>query len=816
MDCYARHHRRWLHHAPEMRDFCYSESVSVTVGAVRLLTRTVMSASATESISGTLVRLMEEQVDILRRMDERQRAGDLSRQPMPEVPATSSSAWNALLKSALTETIQPKVERWRSGLDALLVFLGLFSAIVTSFFVESLDDLKQDQTVRMNELVANLTEIVIAISGVPPASLPIAKPAVFRPDSTDVRLNAYWSLSLILSLSIAALAVACRGYLNMVGYSHFTKAAEKLVDIRTRWLSSERFLGPTIELLPQMLVLPVILFIAGLLDTLFSSVLRLSPVPMPILFTSGLSLLFITAVALLLVYTLTQRSINPAGTGVFLEWIAALRTRFVALNHNLARHNTLRVPERKPSAAKTQPPLSSEAQFVYHDVVQSTHNDDTLNEASAALYSVIQTLAMWPRYAVSASQTSSGLLAQERATLLHLLSPEASLRSNRTAAQVILRIQETNRIRYSQTDMTILIPALLDAARLRIASAPFAIASDPELWNSPFLQAMAVVGNANAANYRDAPVIAFLASEYVSVEQLPSDSDPSEEHALRTRTVVDAVPEDTDTDARRLETLAAVLDPTTDGVIPASGSASRSNSSSSDSTLRTSLPRQPTSAASPLSIPTLLASFIYLPVLGPPGMRGAHTYAQTERTTVLELLLRWLMHIPGSSPCSDVWPTVLFFIVATLAKTLLDDKRELAASDSSSDGAQSSVTVQLRQKDSETHLLPLAHLCLCALAKIASLHQYAPQLPSLVSYASRALQRHWKFPRVPARDGDRDQKLFVMMRAHLALVHNFASDETWRWSAKQRGAVLRELEGLEAATVWPEDSETSLPDMGVS
>ncbi|KAJ7141715.1 hypothetical protein C8R43DRAFT_892543, partial [Mycena crocata] len=200
-------------------------------------------------------------------------AQDLSKQPMPEVPATSSSAWNALLRSSLTDTIQPKVERWRSGLDALLVFLGLFSAIVTSFFVDSLSALKQDQMVRMNEQLTNLTEIIVALSGA--ADLPVSRPVTFHPDSTDVRLNSLWSLSLILSLSIAALAVACRGFLNMVGWSRFPKASEKLIDIRTRWVSSERFLGPTIELLPQLLVVPVLLFIAGLLDTLFSSVLQL-------------------------------------------------------------------------------------------------------------------------------------------------------------------------------------------------------------------------------------------------------------------------------------------------------------------------------------------------------------------------------------------------------------------------------------------------------------------------------------------------------------------------------------------------------------
>jgi hypothetical protein len=48
---------------------------------------------------------------------------EMLRQAVPQVPATSSSAWNPLLKSFISETVQPKVERWKSGLDALLVFV---------------------------------------------------------------------------------------------------------------------------------------------------------------------------------------------------------------------------------------------------------------------------------------------------------------------------------------------------------------------------------------------------------------------------------------------------------------------------------------------------------------------------------------------------------------------------------------------------------------------------------------------------------------------------------------------------------------------
>lgn len=42
---------------------------------------------------------------------------------MPEVPASSSSAWNPLLDSTL-DIIQPIIDRWRGSLDTLLIFVG--------------------------------------------------------------------------------------------------------------------------------------------------------------------------------------------------------------------------------------------------------------------------------------------------------------------------------------------------------------------------------------------------------------------------------------------------------------------------------------------------------------------------------------------------------------------------------------------------------------------------------------------------------------------------------------------------------------------
>ncbi|KAJ7450247.1 hypothetical protein B0H11DRAFT_2077438 [Mycena galericulata] len=70
-----------------------------------------------------LAGLMEQQLELLRRIDQRQAAADLSTQPIPQVLATSSSTWGALLQSRVADTIQPKVDRWRNGLDALLIFV---------------------------------------------------------------------------------------------------------------------------------------------------------------------------------------------------------------------------------------------------------------------------------------------------------------------------------------------------------------------------------------------------------------------------------------------------------------------------------------------------------------------------------------------------------------------------------------------------------------------------------------------------------------------------------------------------------------------
>ncbi|KAJ7785128.1 hypothetical protein DFH07DRAFT_975582 [Mycena maculata] len=502
----------------------------------------------------------------------------------------------------------------------------------------------------------------------------------------------------------------------MVGWSRFTKASEKLIDIRTRWTSSERFLGPTIEALPQLLVIPVLLFIAGLLDTLFSSVLQISPPPKTILFASGISLLFISAVAVLLCYTLAQRSLNPSGP--------PFRTTVSRL---------LRRPSPDGLQNRDFPDtLSEKAPSIYHEVMQETHDDDTLNQAAAALYNIIQSLGVWPRY----GGPNPGLLGQERLTFLHLLSPEASIRSNRTAVQVISRIQDSNRIRYSPTDMSELVPVLLQAAK----RAPIT-----DLWESSFIRAMAVVANAAVITKHYPPVMSFLSSEYIDNQHLPSDSDPSAEYAVRTKTISSVVEILFTKLSRSLADRPKSM--TEDEVVDQVLSPPQGN-------------RRETavSPAATMNAGKIIAALLYLPL--------------PQNVSVLTLIIRWLVRT--TSPFGviratqahvdaitghDVWPTVLFFVASIAGRVCLtlDSFREHVA---------------------------LAELCISSLVKIADFHQFHPQLPSLVSTAVAALRQAGRERTTPEMTRD------------LVVVGKFLEDDTWRWSGKQRFAVLAELQSL--------------------
>ncbi|EIM82306.1 uncharacterized protein STEHIDRAFT_64732, partial [Stereum hirsutum FP-91666 SS1] len=110
--------------------------------------------------------------------------------------------WTPVLSNiARSSSIKPELESWKDTLDTLLIFIALFSAIVTSFLVPALAGLSQDPAERTNELVSNLTEVIIQLSQGQTSSLDFPESIPFNPNPGVIRQVVFWTLSLLTSVS---------------------------------------------------------------------------------------------------------------------------------------------------------------------------------------------------------------------------------------------------------------------------------------------------------------------------------------------------------------------------------------------------------------------------------------------------------------------------------------------------------------------------------------------------------------------------------------------------------------------------------------
>ncbi|KIK58399.1 hypothetical protein GYMLUDRAFT_171019, partial [Collybiopsis luxurians FD-317 M1] len=111
-----------------------------------------------------------------------------------------------------------RVEDWRDGLDALLVLGGLFSAVLTTFVVETSGRLDFD----WGEVSANLLAESVALQRAAMNGTPASRvtPSLLTPTSKfhahplDVALNILWFVSLVLSLGTALSAVVAKQWIH--------------------------------------------------------------------------------------------------------------------------------------------------------------------------------------------------------------------------------------------------------------------------------------------------------------------------------------------------------------------------------------------------------------------------------------------------------------------------------------------------------------------------------------------------------------------------------------------------------------------------
>uniref|UniRef100_A0A0W0G483 DUF6535 domain-containing protein n=1 Tax=Moniliophthora roreri TaxID=221103 RepID=A0A0W0G483_MONRR len=209
------------------------------------------------------------------------------------------------------------VKNWKEDIDTLLVFAGLFSAVVTAFTIESYQWLVEDPA---DITVVLLTQISMQLNASQTASLTRTP---FKPDTSSIRINCFWFLSLIFSLTSGLFALLCKQWLREHQRDTPTRTPGEALALRQlRRDSFEKWgVSSFLSALPILLEVALLLFFVGVLDLLWNR----HVIPFALCFTAvtlSAGLYFVTTILPTVVVPHTQISnILSAGMGYLSSFV---------------------------------------------------------------------------------------------------------------------------------------------------------------------------------------------------------------------------------------------------------------------------------------------------------------------------------------------------------------------------------------------------------------------------------------------------------------------------------------------------------------
>ncbi|SJL12124.1 uncharacterized protein ARMOST_15545 [Armillaria ostoyae] len=161
------------------------------------------------------------------------------------------------------------VEEIRDNVDVLLVFAGLFSAVVTTFVVQTSQSLQADYAQASASLLFELLLVQRAIaSGSPVDTVPVSSlnpQTTFVPAATNVWVNGLWFTSLFLSLTTALVAVLVKQWLHHYVVLPSGTPRERCFVRQYRYLGYQKWrVEVIVGVLPVLMHLALALFFIGL------------------------------------------------------------------------------------------------------------------------------------------------------------------------------------------------------------------------------------------------------------------------------------------------------------------------------------------------------------------------------------------------------------------------------------------------------------------------------------------------------------------------------------------------------------------------
>ncbi|KAI0075371.1 hypothetical protein K474DRAFT_1407479 [Panus rudis PR-1116 ss-1] len=187
-----------------------------------------------------------------------------------------------------------QIESCDKSIDALLVFTGLFSAVVAAFTIESYKSLQEDPSITSAAFLALISrQLSDLASGSSQTSTSTPAPS-FKAAPSDVRINAAWFTSLVCSLVTASLALFVKQCLRNYLHGHYSSPQERIRVRHFRYQGLIRWrVFELAAALPLLLQLGLLLFLLGM-----SEFLR--PLDLAVGWTiTGLIILWLMAVVLI-------------------------------------------------------------------------------------------------------------------------------------------------------------------------------------------------------------------------------------------------------------------------------------------------------------------------------------------------------------------------------------------------------------------------------------------------------------------------------------------------------------------------------------
>lgn len=172
---------------------------------------------------------------------------------------------------------------------------GLFSAVVTAFVIESYKRLQPDPNTDVVNLLSRIAARLDDPSNATGSAIPTQ--AHFSPSQSAIRLNIFWFLSLVLSLTTVLLGIICLQWLREHQHYQGTTPKQSYAIFHMRAEALEKWHVPHIfTALPLLLQCALVLFFTGIVEFLLSLG---SKVAAPVIVVITLTLFFLLATTLL-------------------------------------------------------------------------------------------------------------------------------------------------------------------------------------------------------------------------------------------------------------------------------------------------------------------------------------------------------------------------------------------------------------------------------------------------------------------------------------------------------------------------------------